>query len=476
MTPKSIARGWAAAAAVVLSLAFTTSAAAQVAGLFYAEEKKDNRFYVFNVKVNWERFKASGETGTGLTRIGVGPGGESVFADNETALELFFFKYNIREEVKRPSVPVQTVVWRDGKTRITMGTAAYLEMSNRIQPRFTYEMPDSAARLPGTAAAGDSRAGFTIRRAKFKLEGWFYKPELEFELQLNWPDASVAQPSRLLEDANIDWDISKKKTFRLRFGQFKAAYGRQQLTSSGSQQFVDRAQTDGRYNPARETGIALWGTLGGNKLDWRVMMSNGNSRSQASNDNSKFLYTARVMWQPNGATRMNQWTSGLLLTEGNPGDSTDKPLFAIAANFASNDFRNVSATLPSNLQNTQFGGDYIFKYKGFASSAEYNHRTSKPQITAAEFKDKGWVAQASYAFKTKPLGASSYIELAARYSEIDPTNLAGADKRKEAGGAVSYYYNKHNLKLQADYRNVKVETSARTTSTNEFRLQNQFIF
>jgi len=476
MTPKSIARIRAAAAAVALTLAFATSAFAQVAGLFYAEEKKDNRIYVFNVKANWERFVAAGETGTGLTRIGVGPNGETVFADNETALELFFFKYNIKEEVKRPPVPVQSIVWRDGKTRITMGNAAYLEMSNRIQPRFTYEMPDSAARLPGTGDPGDSRGSFTIRRAKFKLEGWFYKPELEFELQLNWPDASVAQPNRFVEDANIDWDISKKKAFRLRFGQFKAAYGRQQITSSGAQQFVDRAQTDGRYNPARETGIALWGTLGGNKLDWRLMASNGNARSQATNDNDKYLWTARVMWQPNGATRMNQWASGLLLTEGDIGDSTDKPLYAFAANFASNDLSNVSATLPSNLKNTQYGGDYIFKYKGFSSVGEYTYRKSKPQITNPEFKDKGYVLQASYAFKTKALGATSYLELAARYSEIDPSNLAGADKRKEAGGALSYYYNKHNLKVQVDYRNLKVEGSARTASSDEFRLQTQFIF
>ena len=62
----------------------------------------------------------------------------------------------------------------------------------------------------------------------------------------------------------------------MKFGQFKAPFGRQQLTSSGAQQFVDRAIQDARYNDARETGLSLWGTLGANKLDWRVMMSNGN--------------------------------------------------------------------------------------------------------------------------------------------------------------------------------------------------------
>ena len=149
---------------------------------------------------------------------------------------------------------MQRIEWRDGKTRFTLGKNFYLEMSNRIQPRFTLEMPDQSVQLAGTAAKGDSKGSFRIRRAKFKLEGWFYKPELEFEVQLNWPDASTAQPNRFVEDANIDWDISKKKTFRLRFGQFKAPFGRQQLTSSGAQQFVDRAIQDERYNDAQRDG------------------------------------------------------------------------------------------------------------------------------------------------------------------------------------------------------------------------------
>ena len=49
-------------------------------------------------------------------------------------------------------------------------------MSNRIQPRFTLELPDDSVQLPGTPAKGDSKGSFRIRRAKFRLEGWFYKP------------------------------------------------------------------------------------------------------------------------------------------------------------------------------------------------------------------------------------------------------------------------------------------------------------
>jgi phosphate-selective porin OprO/OprP len=470
---QTVRRALGLAAALLLLLGAATTSRAQ--GLFYAEETRDGRIYVFNVKDNWERFKASGETGTGLTRLGAGPNGETVFADNETALELYFFKHGIQESVDRPKTPVQKVEWRDGKTRFTLGDNFYMEMSNRIQPRFTQEMPDDSVQLAGTKDKGDGKGSFRIRRAKFKLEGWFYKPWLEFETQMNWPDVSGTPPARFLEDANIDWDPTKgKKTIRVRFGQFKAPYGRQQITSSGAQQFVDRASTDDRYNPGRETGLALWGTLGANKLDWRVMVSNGNGRSQTANDNDKYLWSARVMWQPNGATRMNQWASGALFTEGDL-DSTDKPFFAIAANALNNNRFN--ATTNTDNKDIQYSADYIFKYKGFGSVAEYHHRRSTPE-TGAKFKDKGFLIQASYAIKTSKLGPAAFWELAGRYVKIDPSSIKSDDDREEIGVALNYYYNRHNLKVQADWRQLKDDAanSGAGTKSQELRLQTQFIF
>jgi phosphate-selective porin OprO/OprP len=477
MTAKGLMRGL----AVGVLLAFAVSGSARAQGMFYAEEKKDGRIYVFNIKDNWERFKASGETGTGLTRLNYGPGGETVYADNEQALELFNFKHDIKEAVVRPKVPTQTIFWRDGKTRFTVGDNFYMEMSNRIQPRFTMQLPDDSVTIAGTESAGDSKGSFRIRRAKFKLEGWFYKPQLEFEFQANWPDVNGTPPARFLEDANLDWDVSKKKQFRIKLGQFKAPYGRQQLTSSGSQQFVDRADTDGRYSPGRETGVALWGSLGGNKVDWRAMVSNGNGRSQDANDNAKYLYSARVMWQAVGKTRMDQWGSGALLTEGDLGDSAQGALFALAGSFLANDRRFSSTSAVE--KDKQWGADYTFKYKGFASVGEYHHADTTPYTAATagtKFKDKGFLLQASYAWKAPAVVAGGgFWELALRYSVIDPTNQAtSSNDRTEIGGALNYYANKHSLKVQADFRQIEDEAanSGAGTKNKEFRLQTQFIF
>jgi phosphate-selective porin OprO/OprP len=172
---------------------------------------------------------------------------------------------------------------------------------------------------------------------------------------------------------------------------------------------------------------------------------------------------------------MNQWGSGALYTEGDL-DSTDKPLFAVAGNFLNNNFYDVTATQANNLNNTQWSGDGIFKYRGFAAVAEYHLRQSKPQA-GDKFKDKGWYAQGSYAFKAPKAGPAAFVELAVRYAQIDPSDAKTGDRRTEVGGAVSYYYNKHNLKIQADYRQIKDEAKkVGDQKSNEFRLQTQFIF
>ena len=460
--------------ALLLVLALPALAAAQ--GLFYAEETKDGRIYVFNVAANWERWKQTGETGVAITRLSAGPNGETVVADNETALELFFFKHGISQPVDKPKPPTQRIEWRDGKTRITLDHF-YLEMSNRIQPRFIYEMPDDSVQLPGTGDRGDTKGSFRIRRAKFKLEGWFYKPSLEFELQMNWPDVNNTPPGQFLEDVDIDWDLSKnnQKAFRLRFGQFKAPFGRQQLTSSGAQQFADRAIQDARFNDARETGFAVWGTLGGNRLDYRAMVSNGNGRTQTSNDNDKFLYTARVMWQALGHVRMNQWASGALLTEGDLGDSAAGPLLAVAGQYSNNDRFNVTAA--NDLKSATWGLDYTFKHKGFATVGEFAWRDSTPE-TGADFASRGVLLQVSYAWKAPGVAGAAFWEVAGRYGWIDPSDLAGGNDQSEVGVALNYYYNRHNLKAQLDWRRLEDDAanSGLGTSNQELRLQTQFIF
>jgi hypothetical protein len=443
---------------------------AMAQGFYYKEITKDGRIYVFNVAANAERFEKTGEMGIGITKLGVGPNGETVIGDNERALQLYFFKHGISEAVADPVQPVQTIVWRDGKTRITTD-AAYLEISNRVQVRYTYADPSSNIALtPGTEQAGDALGSFRIRRAKFKLEGWMIKTWLTYETQMNWPAISTANLGAFLEDAAFDVDFTKGRgLFRLHVGQFKPPYGAQELTSSGSQQFVDRALVSNTFFRGRETGIAAWGATSNNKFEWRVGMFNGNGVTRTANDNNKYQYNARLMWQPNGSQVLNQraWVTGALYSESDF-ESTTAPIYALAVNFDQNNL--FFTTTGNDVKHDSVSVDGIFKYKGFSTNFMYAYAQRTPE-TGAKFDATGFFVQAGYLFHRRTL------EVAIRHAQSDPSNLASLNVIKETRGAFSYYYLRHVLKWQSDFGLVETETSnVGPQKLWEFRSQLQFIF
>jgi phosphate-selective porin OprO and OprP len=459
-----------AAAAVLCGLVLAGVPAAFAQGFYYKEIARDGRIYVFNVAANAERFEKSGETGVGITKPGVGPNGETVIGDNERALQLFFFKHGISEAVPEPPAPVQTIVWRDGKTRITTDSA-YLEMSSRVQVRFTEELPDDNTQLAGTPGRGVQRPSFRIRRAKFKLEGWIMRSWLTYETQLNFPAVTGANPGALLEDAAFDVDLSKGKgTFRVHVGQFKPPFGAQELTSSGSQMFVDRALVSNNFFRGRDTGIALWGATADNKLEWRVGAFNGNGMTRTVNDNDKLQYNARLMWQPNGSQVLNQraWITGALYSESDF-ESTTTPIYAVALNWENLD--NFAATTGVDQKFNALAVDGIYKFRGFSTNGMVGHSWRRPE-TGATFKQWGGFIQAGQLFSRRR------YEVAARYGVFDPTRLTARNDVRELRGAFNYYYARHGLKWQSDIGRVDTQggPAGATVKLWELRSQLQFIF
>jgi phosphate-selective porin len=450
-------------------------------GLYYKEITKDGRIYVFNIAANAERFEKSGEMGVGITKPGVGPNGETVVGDNERALQLYFFKHGISEPVPDPPQPVQTVVWRDGKTRITTDNA-YLEMSSRVQVRFNYDDPNENLTLPvaGGLGPGDARGSFRIRRAKFKLEGWMIRNWLTYETQVNFAaivsnNAAASNLGVLLEDAAFDIDFSKGRgTFRVHAGQFKVPYGTQELTSSGSQMFVDRALVSNSFFRGRDIGVALWGATPNNKFEWRVGMFNGNGLTRTFNDNDKFQYNARLMWQPNGSQVLNQrsWVTGALYSESDF-ESTTTPIYAIAINYENvNNFKNTAGDTGANNDQKwhAYALDGIYKFKGFSMNGAYQaaHRTPE---TGDKFEARGGFFQAGYLFSRRR------FEVGARYGTFDPTRLASLDTVEEIRGVFSWYYARHGLKWQTDFGRVQTEQSSGAhRKLMELRSQLQFVF
>jgi phosphate-selective porin len=256
------------------------------------------------------------------------------------------------------------------------------------------------------------------------------------------------------------------------FGQYKVPFGHREMTSSGSQQFVDRSLVSNEYARGRDIGLSVQGVVWNNKLEYRAGMFNGNGLTRPGNDNAKFQYNARLMWQPNGNQVLAQraWVSGALYSEADF-ESTTVPLYAFGLNYEHNDFH--LTTTGNDFKSDAVGVDGVFKFKGIFATAEYYWRERTPE-TGGSFDANGYFVQGGVM-----LNRRRTWEAALRYGDREVNNLLANDDITELRGGISYYYRRHTLKFQMDVGRLETglgATAGTRRRDNELRLQSQFIF
>jgi len=311
-----------------------------------------------------------------------------------------------------------------------------LAIDNRVQFRFTWTDPDG----------GDSTGSFRVRRYKFKVDGtafghWDYKFQMNF--------AGTGDSGRdVLEDANVTY--TRNRLAQVWIGQGKAFFGRQELTSSGKQQFVDRSIASAEFAPGRDIGVGLIGQNESKTFEYNVGVYNGNGLNQTSNDNDAFLYVGRVVFTPFGAYKLEE--SSL--------DYPEDPRFAIGASAMQNTITDTGVDLDA----TTLGIEAAFKLLGFNTVAEYYSRTDD-LAGGGDVDTTGGYAQVAYLLPGKKL------EFAGRYAFVD---VDGGEKTTETGLGVSYYFSKHRYKAQGDYR--VIDRDLADTQDGEVRVQLQIQF
>lgn len=493
-------RTWWATLSAVTAAAIASVAAAGDAELYYREVERAGRLYVFadaGVHGRWQRGEAIPAP---VTLRAYGPRGQDVVFDSQAAARL----YDERRASGEASAPAASgpgadpaaraaaadpaqapaakpaadpaaeppgtdpapapatnggarISWDHGTT-IDFGNAS-IKLDNRIQFRFTDEFPPDSLQLPGTEAPGDSRASFKIRRAKTELGGWFLWPELTFQLQVGWAgsDAGAGEGTTFsgLEDAYLDWDISKRGLFRVRGGQFKVPFGRQEFTSSERQEFADRSILSFEMTHSRDVGVMLWGATEQSKLAWAVGGFNGNGRNRPANDNGKLQWDGRLTFQPWGDVGFSEADL----------ESTDHPLLALEGAFEHNDRHGATNANDFSDRTLSFGS--VLKYRGLFLFGEYFWRRRTPESGAA-FGSNGYHAQAG-CFLIR-----HHLEAAARWASWDPTDVVAGNDITELGGVLNYYVRGHKLKATGDFR--RLRDQGRGETAHELRIQVQFLF
>lgn len=340
---------------------------------------------------------------------------------------------------------------------------AEINLSTRIQIRYAYRDFEGFAGLPDpTPSELEDKGSFHIPRLRIKGNGWIYTKELTWDLE--WDVAAEGDP---LRDADIDYDFTGgRRALRLKAGQFKVPFSQQHLASSGTQQFVERSLLDEQFAHGRDIGVQLWGQWGTDSvpdlIDWRAGLFNGAGRNRLQNDNDEFQTTARIAVSPWGSAGFSE--SNL--------EGYEWRLSAAVGYNRNNRIVQPPAEAATGSEDITFTAAVVLKaWKSFFAYAEY-YGGSRRDPEGVRIERNGWIAQAGWLITPK-------WEIAGRYAEYDPdTGTTAGNNSTEKRGAVSYYIQRHNWKIQADYGIVENETVAATVNRKlkEFRLQAQLIF
>lgn len=304
-----------------------------------------------------------------------------------------------------------------------------MNIGARVQVRYSYLDRDEE----------DGVGSFGIRRGRLSLAGTAYQ-HFVYAVQVELAGATA----RLL-DANVRYQAAPMAT--LWFGQGKAPFGRQQLTSSGNLHMVDRAITDGRFAAGRQQGLALTGQTPARTFEYAAGIYNGNGINAANPDNH-YMYVGRAVWTPLG---------GYSPTEG-AHDYPANPRVALGVA----GLHNTLGHDDEQVDIARLGVEAAFKIGGLNTVGEFYHERSSPAV-GESLDTTGWYVQAGY------LLPGRRHELAARYAVISPDTPTDTDMI-ELGVGHSLYFNGHRAKLQTDLRTI----DRRETDISDLELRVQF--
>jgi phosphate-selective porin OprO and OprP len=317
-----------------------------------------------------------------------------------------------------------------------------LSLGGRMQYRYTFTDNDSS---------GDT-SQFDAKRIRLVAQGYAYSKNLTYKMEID-PRAYASNTRSGLVDSFLNYKLMDE--LQILVGQTKVKFGYNTIQSDGALMFVDRSSLYTAFTPSYEIGAFVHGKAFNGLVDYATSITNGDGQTAAASANHN-AFAARVAVSPLGSVSADEPDLAI----------SKKPVFTIGANYLHN---TVDATTTSystmaggvGTEVNSYGVDGHFKWMGVALQGEAIF------MDADDKRALVYYGQAGYMITPK-------IGVAFRYTVQDPNKDESGDLKTEQIGAVSYYFDKHNLKLQADVGNIHDQKAK--TDNLEFRVQAQLIF
>lgn len=408
-------------------LGFTMPAAAQ--GLWYKEVEKDGRIYVFNTDKKYKEWLVSNDMGVAITMLGQGSNGETVVAENETAIDLYNLKHD-RPGYSRPAPKPAAAAGLP--TAIKIGSEGELKFGLLLQA--WYILDDSPF---STAGGGNSTLGnnvgsntFRLRRAEIKLNGKINRA-WGFEVMLD-PSKAI-NPQTAGTDAKILQDLAVTflgfKGHELALGQKKITLTEEGVRSSSELDFAERSQIIRAISDRRETGFFYKGDVAEPVTIW-ASITNGVASNILDDSNDTVAYSGRLDLK---------FVPGLI--------------FGASGSYSGGE--TIGHLGRQRLAaHARYGG--VAGATPLILEAEYA-AAKDARAGAHDLRRDGWYAQALYTFdKTFQLGVRYDTITRDLDAQNGENGVARADaKTKTFTAGIHWLVQGKNLNIKLDYFNVK---------------------
>ncbi len=415
---------WTAGVAFLLAVvglaAPVTTAQAQVASLYYKEVQKDGRIYVFNTAERFKSWEASGDMGTAITLTGAGPNGETVVGENETALDLYFFKHDLpgyERPAPKPAAPVVPTTLKVGDGELKFGTLL----------QFWYVMDDSPSGATSTAFYGNYPGNntFLTRRAEIKLSGkitktWAFDVMIDAAKRQQFTSSGIqVQDDKILQDIGITYVGLKGHEFTL--GQRKIVLTDESGRSSSDLDFAERARMTRLFSDRREAGFFYKGDYGRRVTLW-ASVTNGTRSNVPDASNDTLFSAVKVDLKPAAG-----WVVG-----GSGGYGAGESSARLANQFYGAHLRfDGTETLPLLLR------------------AEYMKNTTE-QASGPDVNREGLYGSVLYTFGKK-------YRFGIRYEDVDPNTDTDDNSIKTLTAGFQYLIKGRNINLKFEWNKVTEE-------------------
>ncbi len=296
-----------------------------------------------------------------------------------------------------------------------------MRISGQLQVRYVYNHQNDSP-------TDDNVYGFEIRRAKLDLKGHVFDPSWQYDLELS--ASSSTGTFSLGENGWIQKDLGNG--FKLRFGQYKPLFTREDSISSRRLQEVERSQVNTQFTAGTAQGVqALY------EADkWRVagsLIDGANTGNTAwSVEDNEYAFTGRFEYLAMGDWKAVEDDVGF---RGGPAAL----MFGVGALYQQEESGTINN---AEVQNFTLTGDVTWKMSGASLAGEFYYRDLSTDATNAELDQYGVVVTGGYFVRED-------IELYARY-EWGTLDIPGEADLSILTVGFTKYFNKHNLKWQND--------------------------